>query len=67
MRVDMKRMMTSAVVVLAGLAAGALGLFAQWPDYKTTGPRKADGKIVSAIDGRRLIAQSICWLLLICQ
>ena len=32
-------------VFVAGLGAGATGLFAQWPDYRTAGPRTPDGKI----------------------
>jgi len=35
---------TPAIVVLA-LAVGAPALFAQWPEYPTSGPRTKDGKI----------------------
>jgi len=44
MKLDM-RFLTSSAVVAAGLAACAAALFAQWPDYPTTGPRTKEGKI----------------------
>jgi hypothetical protein len=39
------RFLTSSAVVAVALAAGAVALFAQWPDFPTAGPRAANGKI----------------------
>jgi hypothetical protein len=40
----MKSLMNLAVVA-AGVGAGAVALFAQWPDYPTGGPRTPEGKV----------------------
>ena len=39
------RTLMNFAVAIAAVAAGAVALLAQWPDYPTAGPRTPDGKI----------------------
>ncbi len=39
------RIWMNLAVATAALGAGGATLFAQWPDYRTAGPRTPDGKI----------------------
>jgi len=41
----MKRTWMNLAVVAAALGAGAVAVFAQWPDFPTSGPRTPEGKI----------------------